>query len=190
VTTPDMKDFAPEAVHVPFFVTPSQTVSSWQAPGARQGFKIVHATNHPGIEGTRQIRAAVEEVKRRGHKVDFVELMGVTHDRVLRELADADVSIGKMKMGYYANMQVESMAAGVPTVTYVRPEFLTADLEQSGFIFATLKTLADVLDFYLSHPEQLAQKRARARSSILALHDNRAIAAQYRTIYSQLSTGA
>ena len=45
--------------------------------------------------------------------IQYVELTGVTHERVLRELADADLSIGKMKMGYYANHQIESMAAGM-----------------------------------------------------------------------------
>ena len=125
VTTPDMKDFAPDAVHVPFFVMRPEGVAAPPPPAARRPFKIVHATNHPGIEGSRRIRSAVEAVAAKGHSLQFVELNGVTHDRVLQELADADVSIGKMKMGYYANLQIESMAAGVPTITYVRPEFMT-----------------------------------------------------------------
>lgn len=186
VTTPDMKDFVPDAVHVPFFVAgPAPAAAARRHAGQ---FKIVHATTHPGIEGSRHIRAAVEEVARRGHDVHYVELNGVTHARVLSELADADLSIGKMKMGYYANLQVESMAAGVPAVTYVRPEFMTEALRQSGFIFATLETLADVIEYYASHPEALEQKRAQARRSILALHDNAAIAQQYRELYERLGS--
>lgn len=186
VTTPDMKDFAPQAVHLPFFVTRPDAATDPLRRRDGRPFKIVHATNHPGIEGTRQIRAAIDEVRRRGHEIDYVELTGVAHERVLRELADADLSIGKMKMGYYANLQVESMVAGVPAVTHVRPEFMTGELEASGFIFATMSTLADVLEFYVSHPDALAAKRAKARDSMLALHDNARIAQEYKTIYARL----
>jgi hypothetical protein len=188
VTTPDMKDFVPEAVHVPFFATRPDIPSS--PPAARHGrpFKIVHATNHPGIEGTRQIREAIAAAIAKGHAIKYVELTDVTHERVLRELADADLSIGKMKMGHYANLQVESMMAGVPTITYVRPEFMTERLRQSGFIFATLDKLNDVLDYYLSDPTALEAKRALARRSILALHDNAAIAREYRALYERLAS--
>jgi hypothetical protein len=186
VTTPDLKDFAPGAVHIPFFVT--RTDLGAQEPAGRPSarpFKIVHATNHRGIEGSARIREAVEKVGQT-IPINYVELTGVTHERVLAELADADLSIGKMKMGYYANLQIEAMMAGVPTITWVRPEFVTGALRDSGFIFATLDSLAEVLTFYLTHPEELAARRRRARESILRLHDNAAIAAQYRDMYQRL----
>lgn len=188
-TTPDMKDFAPSAQHVPFLVTRPD----WPAAEPQSGkpFKIVHATNHPGIEGSRHIRAAVDEVRAKGHAIDYVELMGVTHQRVLDELRTADLSIGKMKMGYYANLQIESMAAGVPTITYVRPELMTEELRNSGFIFASLPTLASTLEHVLTHPEELAERRAVARRNILALHDNHVTAEQYKAVYARItSTGA
>jgi len=119
--------------------------------------------------------------------IRYVELTGVTHDRVMAELADADLSIGKMKMGYYANLQIESMAMGVPTVTHVRPEFMTDELRESGFIFASLDTLETVLEHYLTHPDALAAKRSVARQSILALHDNDAIGRQYLSLYQRIS---
>jgi hypothetical protein len=177
-----MKDFVPEAIHIPFFITrPDPPLRPNTAAGP---FKIVHATNHPGIEGSRQIRLAIDALKAKGHAINYVELTGVTHARVLAELAGADLSIGKMKMGYYANLQIEAMMAGVPAVTYLRPQFITDALRQSGFIFADLETLEGVLDHYLSHPDALAGKRALARSSILSLHDNAAIAAQYQALYA------
>jgi hypothetical protein len=192
VTTPDMKDFAPAAVHMPFF-SPADAAAAAPPAGTktvRRAFRIVHATNHPGIEGTRQIRTAVDAVARAGFAIDFVFLQGVAPDRVQRELAGADLAIGKMKMGYYANTQIESMAAGVPTITYVRPEFMTPELEQSGFIFATLDTLQSVLEHYLSDPAALARKRDAARRSILSLHDNATVARRYIALYDQLRAAA
>src|SRR5450631_3863352 len=51
VTTPDMKDFLPAAVHFPFFVPDVPEPRSRAERGARP-FIIVHITNQPGIEGT------------------------------------------------------------------------------------------------------------------------------------------
>lgn len=185
VTTPDLKDFAPNAIHLPFFAPVSLQVSAAPsvAGGRTRPFKIVHATNHPGIEGTRHIAQAIERLKAKGFRIDFTLLKGVAHERVLAELADADLAIGKMKMGHYANAQIESMAAGVPTVTYVRQEWITPELNESGFIFASLESLESVLERYLSDPVALAEKRARARESILRLHDNVRIARQYASLY-------
>ena len=189
VTTPDMKDFAPAATHVPFFVTAEDASRSRPRDPARP-FKIVHATNHPGIEGTRMIARTIEALKQRGFAIDFVPLHGVTHARVLAELADADLTIGKMKMGYYANFQVESLAAGVPAVTYIRPEFITADIEASGLILATPANLESTLEYYMQHPDALEAKRQAARASAQRLHDNDAIARQIKDIYQQVGSGS
>jgi hypothetical protein len=185
VTTPDLKDFMPTAEHVPFFLTPDGLAAA-RPRTADRPFKIVHATNHPGIEGTRQIRQAVESLKEKGYDINFVELQGVTHDRVLAELVDADVTIGKMKMGYYANLQVESLAAGVPAITHIRDEFITPELASSGLILATLATLEATLERLLSNPAELDQKRRLAQSSAAALHDNTKIAEQLKRLYASL----
>lgn len=189
VTTPDMRDFVPEAIHFPFF-TPEIEYEQY-APVAKKckpgdEFKIVHVTNHPGIEGTEQIQAAVERLCAKGYKINFVFLRGVTPEQVLQEYRDADLSIGKMKMGYYANAQIESMFLGVPAVTYVRPEFMTPELESSGLIFTTLADLENTLEYYLTHPEELEKKRQIARSSILQLHHNERLAQQLIEAYAHV----
>ena len=189
VTTPDLKEFAPAAAHMPFF-SPPDVVAADRSTSADREFRIVHATNHPGIEGTRHIRAAIDALRLKGFRIQFQFLQGARHQDVLAALAGADIAIGKMKMGYYANAQIESMAAGVPTVTYVRPEFMTPELEQSGFIFATIDTLETVLAHYLSNPAELAKKRAAARRSILALHDNETVSRQYVALYRAVAARA
>ncbi len=175
VTTPDMQDFMPTAIHFPFF-TPDIDYERFKADGHVRGpgepLKIVHVTNHPGIEGTERVKETVERLKLKGHNINFVFLRGVTPERAFAEYRDADVSIGKMKMGYYANSQIESMFLGVPAVTYIRPEFVTPALESSGLIITDLNDLEKTLEYYLTHPDALEAKRQIARSSILCLHDN------------------
>ena len=91
-----------------------------------------------------------------------------------------------MKMGYYANAQIESMVCGVPAVTYVRPEFITPEMEESGLILTDLARLEQTIEFYLTHPDELAKKRDKARSSILRLHDNKKLATKLIGFYRQL----
>jgi hypothetical protein len=188
VTTPDMRDFVPGATHFPFFAPEIAETPRDAAPANRE-FTIVHATSQPGIEGTRAISEVVDRLRRRGHRIRFLWLRDLPHDEVLAGFARADLAIGKMKMGYYANAQIESMALGVPTITFVRDEFMTDELRRSGFIFATLATLEQTIEHYLRHPDELAAKRRLARSSILALHDNDVLARRLIDLYRGLRPG-
>ena len=184
VTTPDLKDFQPHARHLKFFTPePRGAGQSTRPPGS---LKIVHATNHPGIEGTRHIVEAVEALRAKGLNIELVVLRGVTQARVLAELGDADLSIGKMKMGYYANAQIESLAAGVPAVTFVRPEFQTPAMLDSGLILTTLDALEETLEYYARHGDALAAKKAKARATLPQLHDNGAIVAELMSVYDEV----
>ncbi|MDO8680064.1 MAG: hypothetical protein Q7R30_16190 [Acidobacteriota bacterium] len=171
---------------MPFF---AQTIAessahSWDARA--RPFVIVHATNHPGIEGTAHILAAIERLRARGFRIDFKFFTAARHQEVLDALQTADLAIGKLKMGYYANAQIESMATGVPTMTWVRDGFMTPQLQASGFIFTSLDTFESTIEYYVTNPQALAEKRAAARASILALHDNAAISRRYAEVYARV----
>ncbi len=187
VTTPDMKDFVPEAYHLPFFSFDDYGDFERREP-KKNVFKIVHATNHPGIEGTARIQESIDRLKSKGYPIEFVFLRGVSFSEVMKELSDAHLSIGKMKMGYYANFQIESMLMSVPSVTYIRPEFLTDELTSSGLIFSSLDGLEDTLEFYITHTEKLAKKQEISRDSILKIHDNNKIALELIAIYQTSTT--
>ena len=188
VTTPDLQDFLPQAEHFPFFAPvldePQETNQSQPRPH-RDAIKIVHATNHPGIEGTEEIQAVIRRLQKKGYKIRFVFLCRVAPQRVLQEFRDADLTIGKMKMGYYANAQIESLALGVPAITYVRPEFITESLRNSGFIFTDLNHLEAVTEYYLRHPLALREKQRIARSSILRLHNNDYLGKKLMLLYAK-----
>jgi hypothetical protein len=185
VTTPDMLDFAPQAMHLPL-LSPEVPPAAGRARGDAP-LRLVHVTVHPGLEGTAEIKATVERLQSKGRRIEFVPLSWLTPRQVLEAFAGADLAIGKMKMGYYANAQIESMAMGVPTITYVRPEFMTEELRCSGFIFSTLKDLESTLEHYLDHPEALEAKRAIARESVMRLHDNEIVIGRLVAVYEELT---
>lgn len=175
VTTPDMLDFMPKA-HVSSFFVPDVDEEPDRGRDGSRPLRLVHATNHPGIEGTDDIEATVKRLQDKGFAIELQVLGDVSHATVMDAMRQADLAIGKMKMGYYANSQIESMALGVPTITWVRPEFMTPELRASGFIICHLRELEATLEHYLKHPEALDAKRQRARSSILQLHNNHQVA--------------
>ncbi len=175
VTTPDMLDFMPDATVSSFFASDDIELNCREPWNASRPLTLVHVTNHPGIEGTERIQAAVDAVRARGFQIEFLYLRDVSRDEVIRAFRSADLAIGKMKMGFYANSQIESMALGVPTITWIRPEFMSNALRESGFIVSHIDDLEDTLISYLSDPASLARKRELARSSILSLHDESAI---------------
>jgi hypothetical protein len=186
VTTPDLLEFEPKAQQLPFFA-PDVSPPPGRVREANEPFRLVHVTVHQGLEATGVIRRTVERLRTRGYQIEFVALSWIRPEEVLRAFAGADMAIGKMRMGYYANAQIESMAMGVPTITFVRPQFMTDELRASGFIFSSLNNLESTLAYYMDHPEALAAKRATARRSILRLHDNRQVAAQLARIYDDFS---
>lgn len=191
VTTPDLKDFAPDAVHLPFFLPPAEALPTRaqayipSSPG--RPFTIVHVTNHPGIEGTRYISQVMDRLQKKGFPIHFVFRKGISFQQTLELYATADLAIGKMKMGYYANSQIETLALGIPTITYVRPEFVTPEIEKSGLILSSLDDLEDTLEHYLTHPEALQAKRRAAAASVGRLHDNSILAAKLIAMYQSLT---
>jgi glycosyltransferase involved in cell wall biosynthesis len=189
VTTPDMLDFVPNATVSSFFIPDGIDVQPRAPWDGHRSLRLVHVTNHPGIEGTEDIRGAVESVRAKGFEIDFVHLNDVGHAEVLAALRDADLAIGKMKMGYYANSQIESMMCGVPTITWIRPEFMSDELRDSGFIVCHPTELEATLLACLSDPQALAAKQRLARSSIYRLHDEKNIAGVLIKAYTDCDAG-
>ncbi|MBW2619587.1 MAG: hypothetical protein JRC92_11995 [Deltaproteobacteria bacterium] len=184
-----MLDFWPQAIHHPFSA-PEPGHSNYpepKQPNPSGPLKIIHATNHPGIDGTRYISAAVDNLIKRGYEFDFVCQIRVPMEEYLTELTTAHMSVGKMKMGYYASAQIESMFYGVPAVTYVRPELQTEEIKESGLILTDLEGLEATLEHYITHPDALEAKRRIARSSILAIHDNDELSRRLIGLYRSLT---
>jgi hypothetical protein len=64
------------------------------AHGARaRATRILHSPSDPVAKGTAVIRATVDELKARGHAIDYVELTGRPHDEIVRALGDCDFVI-------------------------------------------------------------------------------------------------
>jgi len=122
VTTPDLLQYIPEAHHLPFMRDLLDYESIPSVPRENGTIRIVHATNHDGIEGTRYVEEAVTRLKSEGYPVKLIVLRKVPHETALEIFKSADICVGKLMMGYYANFQIESMAMGKSTLCYIRED--------------------------------------------------------------------
>jgi hypothetical protein len=91
-------------------------------PKQNGAIRIVHASNHDGIEGTRHVEEAVVKLKSEGYPLELIILRKVPHEEALQMIKSADICVGKLLMGYYANFQIESMGMGKPTLCYIRED--------------------------------------------------------------------
>lgn len=191
VTTPDLRDFVPHAIHFPFFTPPEEIIPKRSRPywPENKTFRIVHVTNHPGIEGTIRIEEAINNLKEKGYSIEFVFLKRMPYFRVLHEIANADLAIGKMKMGYYANAQIEAMCCSTPTITHVRDEYMTEELNESGLIFSSVDTIQDTIEQLIKDPEGLVDRRSMTRTSIQKFHNNTELCDRLIAMYEALNAG-
>jgi len=79
--------------------------------------RILHLPSSPETKGTKEIRAAIEKLKKEGMKFDYIELSGVPQSRVIEELNLCDFVIDQVysdtPMAAFAS---EAAAFGKPAV--------------------------------------------------------------------------
>ena len=62
----------------------------------KDAVQILHAPTNPFIKGTKYIREAIKELKEKGYKINYIEITGMPHYKVLEELAECDFIIDQV----------------------------------------------------------------------------------------------
>lgn len=190
VTTPDLRDFVPEAIHFPFLIP---ELSDGTMPGAdssrqrkrNERFKIIHVTNHEGIDGTRYVVEATRRLQEEGYDVELIMPRRMPFQEVLKLYPHSDLSVGKLRMGYYANAQIEALCFGVPVMCYMRQSFL-AGLPDCPIINVTPQTLYKNLKYSLEHREELEEVGGRGPDFARRHHDGAMLARRLIELYHSL----
>jgi glycosyltransferase involved in cell wall biosynthesis len=183
VTTPDLRDFLPEAVHMPFIAPQGVNFGGIVPAPRREGvFRVVTSSNHPGLDGVRFVREAVARLQAEGEGVELVELCRRPYAEALSVYKSADVYAGKLTMGYYNNANIECMLMGVPCMTYIRPQYLEA-IPDCPIIITRPDTVYANLKKYLHRREELAEIGARGPEYVRRRHDPDAIMGRIKALY-------
>jgi Glycosyl transferases group 1 len=78
---------------------------------------VLHAPSRRGVKGSSEIIAAIERLARRGVRFQFRMIEHAPHDRLRRELEDADVVIDQIHLPLHGKLGVEAMASGCALAT-------------------------------------------------------------------------
>jgi glycosyltransferase involved in cell wall biosynthesis len=79
--------------------------------------RVVHAPSDSPTKGTAEIRRAVQTMRDEGFAIDYVELTGVSHERVLSEIERADVVIDQLYSDFpMPGFATEAASFGKPVV--------------------------------------------------------------------------
>ena len=151
---------------------------------AREDVRILHAPSLSAVKGSDRVRAAVQTLKDRGYKIDYVELSGVTNRVVMEEIAKSDIVVDELFSDMHgANFALEGCSLGRPTVvgSYAFEEIDRLIPEE--FWLPSCRTHPDSLEDSLETLVQDASSRLaigkRAREIALAQASPRAVAERF-----------
>jgi hypothetical protein len=74
-------------------VGPGPVKESQPAHERNDAVRVLHSPSNPVAKGTPAIRSAIESLRRRGHRIDYVEITGRSHEDVARELDACDIVV-------------------------------------------------------------------------------------------------
>jgi hypothetical protein len=119
--------------------------------------KIVHAPSSPAIKGTPLVRSAIKKLKVEGYDFDYVELIGVTNDVVLRELRDAHIVLNQFYAYIPSIFGVEALAAHTAMMTSA-DEHIEKSLEKGSnkaWCVTPYWLIYDHLKAFLDNPDSI-----------------------------------
>jgi len=171
VTTPDLLDFLPEAEHVPFVAPFGIDLDAIEASPRSPGvFRVVTSSNHHGVDGTEYVRRAVARLTEEGYAIELVEVHKTPYEQALSIYKSADVYAGKLLMGYYNNAIIECMMLGVPTICYIRDDYLPG-IPDCPIIIARPEMVYERLKDAIGNKTELGEIGVKGKAFIQKYHD-------------------
>lgn len=161
--------------------------------GNGERIRIVHTPNHRTIKGTRHILAAVEQLRQEGFPLDLVVVEAASNEAVLKQIAQSDLVIDQLVIGWYAMVAIEAMTMGKPVICFIRPDLRSLyeaagilQVDELPLISATPSTLTDTLRNLILERDILRQAGERGPAFVARHHSIERIGAVFSTINQSL----
>lgn len=148
---------------------------------------IVHAPSHREVKGTEFILKAIERLRRKGLKFEFVLIEKLPHVKALELYQRATIVIDQIRIGSYANLSMEAMAAGKVVVCYIRDDLRKQYPPELPIVSANPDTIYDVLKGLLRRPKQWRKLGKQGRSYVEQNHSPEKAAQKLIRIYNKLA---
>ena len=182
VSTPDLLESVPTAQQI--------HVAAWLPDYEPRPFRevpklVLHAPTNRLIKGTSHIEAAFAKLRPRFPGIEFRTVEKLPWTRLRDALAECDVFVDQVFMGWYGMVSVEAMALARPALAYLRPEF-EPRAQGCPLVRITVDTLADDLAAVLSDTPRRRELGEAGRAWVEREHDAHVIARKLVTLYQGL----
>jgi len=144
--------------------------------------RILHAPNHKEIKGTKFIERAIEELRSNGYRIEYIFKQGLPNSELIKLIQSADIVIDQLIMGWHGMFALEAMAAGKPTICYMREDLvgLYEDAEcvnrgEIPLINATPGTIKPVLEDMFENKEMWNEQGRKSRAYVEKYHSLSAV---------------
>lgn len=151
---------------------------------------IVHAPSNPEGKGSQYIIPAMEELVAEfeaqgadSPKLEFVQLIGVSHDEVLSELKRADIVVDQLFAGDYGLFAVEAMASGAAVVNYMHPEITASYPDDMPVVSATKENLKEVVRELVLNPKKRISAAKAGPSYAMRIHSIETVTPELLRLY-------
>lgn len=187
VPDPELRTYVPEARILQRAVDLDQL--RYVGPKRSSRPLVCHAPSRRGAKGTDHVLAAVQALQDQGISFDFKLLEGVPHEQLMQQLAEADIVIDQILIGWYGVLSVEAMALGKAVIAYIRDD-LVNELPPGILENANPKTLEAKLRRLIEDADLRRNMGETARAFVQSYHAPEVVARQLQQIYDELDTSA
>lgn len=186
--------YAWDKLYLAHFSIDLDKFKSFNQKNSTEVLKLLHAPNHRNIKGTKHIIKAVEELKADGYKLDLVLLEKVPNEQVLEAMAEVDIVIDQLIIGWYAMFALEGMALGKPVITYIREDLLDLYLEEGVLesrdefapVSATHETIKDTIVSFYKDRTKVTKYGEKSRAYVEKYHSVEAIGKIFDEVNKEL----
>lgn len=147
---------------------------------------ILHTPTESWVKGTEYVIAAVEKLKAEGYKFEFRLKRQLTQTQMYEEMKACDVYIDELLCGSHGVTAVETMAAGKPTMTYIRPDLVSKYPAEMPLVNTNPDTLYDKLKELICEPTLRADLSYRSRQYVEKYHDVDVVVGDLIDIYKDI----
>jgi glycosyltransferase involved in cell wall biosynthesis len=182
VSTPDLLESAPRArqLHVAADLADYPVAASDRTPRL-----VLHAPTNRLIKGTRHVEQAYAALRGRFPDVRFEVIERVPWTELRARMAEADVVVDQVFMGWYGMVAVEAMAMGKPVLCFIREDF-EARLTDCPIVRCTRDSLAHELGALLEDGPRRRRLGEHGRAYVEREHDMKVVAGRLRALYEEI----
>lgn len=147
---------------------------------------ILHVPTYTWAKGTQYVTAAIEKLQAEGHRLEFRMKRQLTQSQMHQEIANCDIYIDELRCGSHGVTAVETMAAGKPTMTYIRPDLVSKYPADMPLVNSNPDTIYDRLKELICQPDLRRSLSYNSRKYVEKYHDMHVVVKDLLAIYREI----